>query len=206
VARALLLTGEKKVGKTSAVRRIVSDLGERNFAGFYATERRDQGDRTGFGIVTLDGREGTLATVESESQLRVGRTIDGRVKYGVELDFLESVAIPVVRDALGRDGNRIVLIDEIGLMQLYSAAFRQLVLDALDSSHLILGTIMLPSDAWADELKDRSDVETFLLTAQNRETMTEMMSGYLGRYLGGSPLTEPASSARGRVGLLYEAR
>src|SRR6266851_3237267 len=93
VGKALLLTGEKKVGKTTAVRNIVTSLGEDHFVGFYATERREQGLRTGFGIAMLDGREGTLATIESESDLRVGRVIDGRVKYGVELGFLEDVAI-----------------------------------------------------------------------------------------------------------------
>jgi nucleoside-triphosphatase len=184
VGKALLLTGEKKVGKTTAVRNIVTSLGEDHFVGFYATERRQQGLRTGFGIAMLDGREGTLAAIESESDLRVGRVIDGRVKYGVELGFLEDVAIPAVRRALGKKWSHLVLIDEIGPMQLHSKAFRELVIDALSSSCTVLGTIMLPSDPWVDELKGRSEVETFLLTFQNRVSMTEMMSMYLSKKIG----------------------
>ena len=201
MAKTLLLTGQKKVGKTTAVRNIVARLGEEHFAGFYATERRAEGKRAGFGIAMLDGREGTLASVESESHLRVGRVIDGRVKYGVELDFLENVAIPAVRDALSHSGkNQIVVIDEIGPMQLYSQAFRQLVLDALNGERIILGTVMSLSDPWVDELKDRSDVETFLLTMQNRESMTDMMSMYLAREVG-IPEREYADSPRLRTSL-----
>jgi nucleoside-triphosphatase len=88
------------------------------------------------------------------------------------------------RDALSNNRDHLIVIDEIGPMQLYSAAFRQLVIDALKSSCIILGTIMLPSDPWVDELKGRSDVETFLLTLQNRVSMTEMMSMYLGTKIG----------------------
>ncbi len=184
MAKALFLTGTKKVGKTTAVRNIVASLGEDHFVGFYATERREHGMRTGFGISMLDGREGVLAAIDSDSDLRVGRVIDGRVKYGVELGFLEDVAIPAVKDALRNHPDKLLLIDEIGPMQLYSQPFRELVLDALDSSRIILGTIMWPSDPWADALKNRGDVETFLLTTQNRTSMTEMLTIYLSRKTG----------------------
>jgi nucleoside-triphosphatase len=184
VAKALLLTGEKKVGKTTALRSIVASLGEEHFVGFYATERRLDGKRVGFGVAMLDGREGTLAAIDSDSDMRVGRVIDGRLKYGVELGFLEGVAVPAVRRALDRRTDQVVLIDEIGSMQLYSGAFRELVLDVLASSSIILGTVMSPSDPWADELKSRSDVETFLLTFQNRDSMTEMMTLYLRSKIG----------------------
>lgn len=183
MARALLFTGEKKVGKTTAVRNIVARLGAEHFVGFYATERRQDGMRTGFGIAMLDGREGTLAAIESESDLRVGRVIDGRVKYGVELDFLERVAVPAVRDVLNAQEDRLIVIDEIGPMQLYSQAFRELILDALDSNYVVLGTVMLLDDPWVDALKGRSNVETFLLTFQNRMSMTEMMAMYLGKVM-----------------------
>ncbi|HEV2371605.1 MAG TPA: nucleoside-triphosphatase [Streptosporangiaceae bacterium] len=193
MAKALLLTGEKKVGKTTALRSIVTSLGEEHFVGFYATERRQDGRRVGFGVAMLDGREGTLADIDSDSTMRVGRVIDGRIKYGVELGFLEDVAVPAVRSALDHRTDQVVLIDEIGPMQLYSHAFRHLVLDALASSSIILGSVMSPSDPWVDALKSRNDVETFLLTFQNRDSMTEMMTLYLGTKIGAPamPVTNP---------------
>jgi len=197
MAKALFLTGEKKVGKTTAVRKIVASLGEGHFAGFYATERRENGLRTGFGISLLDGREGMLAAVDSDSELRVGRVIDGRVKYGVELGFLEEVAIPAVTAALNDHPGKLLLIDEIGPMQLYSRAFRQFVLDVLDSSRVVLGTIMSLSDPWVDALKSRDDMETFLLTVQNRTSMAEMVTWYLSREIG-VPCQESRSDRRVR--------
>jgi nucleoside-triphosphatase len=186
VARALLFTGPKKIGKTTAVRKIAAGLGTERFVGFFATERRARGLRTGFDIQLLDGRSGPLASIDSDSPMRVGRVLDGgRRKYGVELDFLDDVAVPALRAALSEDpSDRVLLIDEIGSMQLYSEPFRRLVLDALSGPSLVLGTVMLPPEPWADALKERGDVETFLLTPQNRDTMTEMMSGYLRDHLG----------------------
>ncbi|MGH3973829.1 MAG: nucleoside-triphosphatase [Pseudonocardiaceae bacterium] len=185
MARALLFTGAKKVGKTTAVRNIATRLGSERFVGFFAIEQRIDGQRVGFDIEMMDGRTGPLASIDSTSDMRVGRILkDGRGKYGVDLDFLNDVAVPALRSAVSEQHTeRVLLIDEIGAMQLYSEPFRQLVLEALTSSCLLLGTLMLPSEPWVDTLKARDDVETFLLTPQNRNSMTEMMSLYLERCL-----------------------
>ncbi|HEX6470124.1 MAG TPA: nucleoside-triphosphatase [Streptosporangiaceae bacterium] len=190
MARALLLTGEKKVGKTTGLRHIVDRIGAEHFTGFFATERRVAGRRTGFQIEMLDGRSGPLASIDSASDMRVGRVLsDGRKKYGVDLDFLDKIAVPELRSVLaeGRP-ERALLVDEIGPMQLYSSSFKQVILDALAGSNLLLGSIMLPSEPWVDDLKRRGDVETFLLTSQNRQSMVEMMALYLEQHL----LTQPA--------------
>ncbi len=52
---AILLTGPPGVGKTTAVKAVVTLLGGRA-GGFYTRELRHRGSRTGFEIVTLDGR------------------------------------------------------------------------------------------------------------------------------------------------------
>ncbi|MER7365080.1 nucleoside-triphosphatase [Nonomuraea wenchangensis] len=192
MGRALLFTGAKKVGKTTALKSVVAGVPSRHKAGFFATERRVNGTRVAFEIEMLDGRSGSLASIDSDSELRVGRLLaHGRLKYGVDLDFLDGVAVPELRASLANGTETVLVIDEIGPMQLYSEAFRQVVIDALASPCLILGTIMSPAEPWVDELKEREEVETFHLTLQNRDTMTEMMSLYLTRHVPRQAVTRP---------------
>jgi nucleoside-triphosphatase len=182
MGRALLFTGNARVGKTTSIGRVISSVGEERFSGFLAGERRENGVRIGFSITMLDGRSGSLASLDSTSDIRVKSVTPAgdKVSYGVDLDFLENVAVPSLRATMSEDKKRIVVVDEIGFMQLNSSVFQRLILDVLDSDTLLLGTIVLRSHPWTDWLKDRSGVETFLLTTQNRETVTRMMSLYLG--------------------------
>lgn len=64
-----------------------------------------------FRLVILDGQEGILAHVNSASPLRLGR-------YGVILDALESIGITAVAQA--RSAKCLIVIDEIGAMEVYS--------------------------------------------------------------------------------------
>src|SRR6266536_4504018 len=59
----ILVTGPPGIGKTTLVRRVVERLHGKRLTGFYTEELRGRGGRTGFRIVTLDGREARLATV-----------------------------------------------------------------------------------------------------------------------------------------------
>jgi len=138
--------------------------------GFYTEELRDRGVRQGFRIITLDGDEATLAHVGIQSSHRVG-------KYGVDLSGMDNVAVPSVREAIrNRD---IVVIDEIGKMELFSDNFRDAVLEALDSGKKVLGTVMLASHPWADGVKSRPEVEVVHVTRSNRQEIVAKLAEWL---------------------------
>jgi len=157
---AHLLTSEPGAGKTTALKKIVDLVGRDRCGGFYTEEVRIDGARTGFRIVTLAGVVGIIADVSSHSELRVG-------KYGVNLESLEDVGVASVYDALRTKDY--VVIDEIGPMQLFSDVFKRAVLDVIDSSKTLFGTIVQRSYPWVDEFKLRSNVKTHLLTLENRD-------------------------------------
>ncbi|MGH7411031.1 MAG: nucleoside-triphosphatase, partial [Candidatus Methylomirabilis sp.] len=143
VPQALLLTGPSGSGKTILLQQVVTQLGSR--AGeFYTTELLAQGRRVGFEIVRLAGERGRLAHVQCASPYRVGR-------YGVDLDALERVGVFALRRTIST--GRLVVVDEIGRMELGSAAFRDTVLEALAGGAWLLGTILQPAHPWADDLK-----------------------------------------------------
>jgi len=155
---AFLLTGRPGCGKTTLIRRLVEGLGA-SAGGFYTEEIRRGGRREGFALITLDGRTATLASVRSPSRRRVS-------KYGVDLEAIDGVGVPAIEQATARAA--LVVIDEIGKMELFSNRFRQAVLAALESGMPVLGSIMLAPHPWADAVKARPEVEVILLTEANR--------------------------------------
>ncbi len=162
----LLLTGRPGVGKTTLVRRVVQRLG-RPAGGFYTRELRQHGRRIGFEIETLAGETAILAHVDIRSRYRVGR-------YGVDVEALERVGVPAVRNALQQGW--LVVIDEIGKMELYSEAFKAAVLEALDSPIPVLATITQSRHPWAERIKRRADVAIIEVTRENRDALVEVLA------------------------------
>lgn len=158
----LLLTGRPRIGKTTALRKIISLLGEDNCGGFFTEEVKYNGERTGFKIKTIDGQEGMLADVDSASHLRIGR-------YGLDIEILENVGIKSVYEAL--KNKKHLILDEIGPMQLMSESFKQTLLEAACSTKMIIGTIVFESYEWADDFKLHHNVSLFELTMENRDTI-----------------------------------
>lgn len=173
MGRALLLTGRPGLGKTTVIRQVVARLGARA-GGFYTEEIREGGRRTGFRLVALDGPAGILASVNSPGPYRVG-------KYGVHLAELDKVGVEAIERARGRPGVSVVVIDEIGKMELFSAAFRTAVLSALDSPKPVLGTVMARPHLWVDAIKGRPDVTVVELMRSNRDTLPQAILQWLQR-------------------------
>jgi nucleoside-triphosphatase len=163
MGKAFLLTGRPGVGKTTVIRAVAARLGA-EAGGFYTQEVREGGRRTGFRLIALDGPEGILASVNNPSPFRVG-------KYGVHLQDLERVGVEALWRAVEQPHVSVVVIDEIGKMELFSPAFREATLAALDSPKAVLATVMAGSEPWVDAIKARSDVTVIEVTLANRQTL-----------------------------------
>ncbi len=157
--QAYLLSGAPGTGKTTLIKQALTTV-EKRAGGFYTQEIRSQGVREGFEIVALDGHSAILAHTSIHSPYRVS-------KYGVDTSNLDKVGVAALRRAIQECD--IVVIDEIGKMELFSPAFREAVLEALDSRKKLLGTIMLSSHPWADQIKQDPRVEVLLVSRTNHQ-------------------------------------
>ncbi len=156
-----LLTGQPGSGKTSLIKQAIAGM-KGKAGGFYTEEIRSQGVRQGFRLITLDGDTAILAHIDIRSPHRVSR-------YGVDVDSLDRVGVSALRQAAQHCD--LVIIDEIGKMELFSSSFREAVLQIIDSGKKVLGTIMLAPNPWADAIKSKPQVKLVEVTRANHHQM-----------------------------------
>ena len=172
MASVCLLTGKPGTGKTTVIRQALA-ASKIKAGGFYTEEIRSGATRQGFRIVTLDGRGAVLSHIDNRGPHRVS-------KYGVDISNLNGVAVAAVEEAIEKSD--LIVIDEIGKMELFSDRFRDAVLKAINAPGKVLGTIMLAPHPFADEVKRRPHVRVTELTRSNRERVLQEIVDWIKSY------------------------
>jgi len=157
----ILLEGRPGVGKTTVARRLVAFLRSAHIslAGFTTEEIREGGRRVGFAVESLAGEGGVLAHVDLPGPPRVG-------KYGVDLAGFERIALTALAEPA-----EVVVIDELGKMELASAPFRDAVTELFDRDAPLVATTHAYAHPFTDGLKRRPDVELIRVTGANRQAL-----------------------------------
>ncbi|MFD0712987.1 nucleoside-triphosphatase [Paenibacillus sp. GCM10027626] len=146
------------------VKQIASDL----CGGFYTEEIRDLNDRIGFKCVSVDGESQVIAHVDSPSLIRVGR-------YGVDIESFEKFAILLIEASL--ISKKVIVVDEIGFMQMLPAPFRKLINRILsENNRIVLGTIPVDSHPEIDKIRENTGVKIFSINEDNRDLIGEEMA------------------------------
>jgi len=159
----ILICGPPGVGKTTLVKKILKNINLRA-GGFYTEEIKENNRRVGFKIISLDNQEGILAHISIKGAKRVGR-------YGVNIDDLESIGVKSL-DRAPRNED-LVIIDEIGKMEIFSDKFKEKVLACLNSEKFVLATIGIGGDKYISRIKERDDVTVFKMNRENRDELRD---------------------------------
>jgi nucleoside-triphosphatase len=157
----ILLTGRPGVGKTTVVKKVAEGIRDRA-GGFYTEEIREKGKRKGFLIRTLRGECGILAHVNHHGPFRVGR-------YGVDVDRFEEIVASCLESAVEKD--EVIIIDEIGKMELFSHRFRQLVEKMLASDKMVLAVIHQRNDSFTRRIRLLPNIREWTVTEKNRDDL-----------------------------------
>ena len=173
MGKTLLLTGHPGIGKTTIIRHVVAQLGKKA-GGFYTEEIVGPGGRKGFRLITLDGKEATIAHIDLRDPKapRVGR-------YGVDVAALERVGVAALRRAIQE--KKLGVVDEIGTMELYSHAFCDVVMQAILGPTPVLGTIMHHPHPESDIFKTLAQVTLWEVNRTTRDDLTDKVMTWLNK-------------------------
>ena len=163
----VLLTGRPGVGKTTVVRKVVTRL-PGLVGGFYTEEIREGERRVGFKIQALDGRKGILAHKEARGTYFVQYK---KSDYRINLKDLEGIGVDSILKAIG--SSTIIVIDEIGHMELFSDKFRDAVLKAFNSGKNVFATISKYGGPFEENLKMGGDTRVIEVTRENRDALAD---------------------------------
>jgi nucleoside-triphosphatase len=167
--RRILLEGPPRVGKTTLTRRVIELLQQADvqLGGFTSRELLERGRRVGFAIEAIDGAGATMAHVDYDRGPRVGR-------YRVDVAAVERIAIPAMARARGRGG--VVILDELGRMELASDAFVAALDELFDDDLPVLATIQAHTHPITDAIKARTDVQRVQVTPHNRAQLAPTLA------------------------------
>ena len=174
----ILLTGRPGIGKTTVIKKVVSLLGD-GADGFFTREMRTGGSRTGFEIITLDGQRAYLASKGPKITFASGVPFGS---YWVNLDGIDSVAVPALLQAL--DEGKVIVVDEIGPMEIRSRRFCETIMRVLDSNAPVVGTVVKRPNDFADRVKAHRRVTVTSVTLENRDTLPSPIVSALARSTG----------------------
>jgi nucleoside-triphosphatase len=169
--RRLFLTGEPGCGKTTVVKATAELLTFRGLkvGGMTSSEMRESGIRIGFGIEDLMTHEhGELAKSTAGNGPRVGR-------YVVNLMDLERIGAGAINRAI--HAAQVIIIDELGPMELHSLRFIESVNASLSSDRHILATIHKRArHPLVMLVKSNPKFEILEVTHENRDELPDLLA------------------------------
>ena len=163
------ITGLPGAGKTYTLRRVIEMLtsdGKMSVGGMIDEKVVDATGRKKLGIKVTDlmtGESQTFARPDIESKIMVGT-------LGVDLALFESVSIAAIKNACEQCD--IIIIDEIGKVEVESQAFVDAVNDALDVDKPMIITLHKKSrNPLLQDIRRRDDVRILEVTPTNRNIL-----------------------------------
>jgi nucleoside-triphosphatase len=165
----VVMSGPPGVGKSTVVSRVILKLKSAGamVGGCTTPEKRVKGSRVGFDIRNLtDGGSAEMASVSSKLGPRVG-------KYRVNLANLSSVGRSALSEAARR--SEVIVVDEVGPMELVSPEFKKGVFDCIESGKPMLVVV---HERMEDDLLVRLRGEASLsleVSTTNRDELADVI-------------------------------
>ena len=169
--RLVLVTGLPGVGKTTLIQRIYDQYRKKglNVVGITTREVREGDQRVGFKITNIaSGAEGWLARAGDGTGPRIG-------KYTVMTKDLESIGVGALKQAIERP-SELVLIDEIGPMEMTSRAFREALAELLSKRRRVVATVKYGSHYPELAGVPAADAVRFEISRDNREEVLQKIT------------------------------
>jgi nucleoside-triphosphatase THEP1 len=134
--KQILITGPPKCGKSTLISKLINYYSEYNYIiyGFLTPEFKENGKRLGFDVVDI--YSGSISKLARIGDFGTGYKVG---KYNVFVEKFDSY----LENSLNLEGKNVdlIIIDEIGKMELYSKKFQNFINKVFFSNIPILATI-----------------------------------------------------------------
>jgi nucleoside-triphosphatase len=160
------ITGLPGSGKTQTLLRIIQLLEQEGVVvgGMVTEPIIEKQRRTGFQITNWLTKEHAVFAHETlKSRIRSGR-------YGVNLQALEDVGTRALKEA--RESADVIVIDEVGKMEVESEIFTKAVVESLDASKSIVMTLHKKSrNPLLQDIRRRDELRLLEVTPVNKNLL-----------------------------------
>jgi nucleoside-triphosphatase len=160
------ITGLPNAGKTQALVKVIEMLeeGDQKVGGMITEPIIKSNRRVGFFVMDWMSKEkDVLAHIDFESKVVVGR-------YKVNIDALERIGVSAIENA-GEQCD-IIIIDEVGRMEVESERFVEVVKKALEEDKPLILTLHKKSrNPLLQDIRRRDDVRILEVTPINRNLL-----------------------------------
>jgi nucleoside-triphosphatase len=152
------ITGKPKTGKTTIMERLVEELKSKGLkvGGFLSPAEEERGSRSEFHVEDIETRKrGVLASVNGGG-IKVS-------KYYVKLPSFERIALPSMKAV---DKYDVIVLDEIGHMEMRSTKFDRLLDDVFESETPVVAAL---NKDYVDQFT--AEGEVLMLSRTNQEAV-----------------------------------
>lgn len=167
----LFLQGPRKIGKSTLLRSVLQGMRGR-VGGYFIQRLFQQGEHVGFRLLDMQSEEPYCLNKEVGSReledldnLILGKMADGDWHRFPRV-FAEA-GVQALEGACQR-GKKIVLLDELGDIELEAPEFLRAVQDLLAGDKKVLGVLKLSDNPFLRSIKKRADVITYDLQPENQ--------------------------------------
>jgi nucleoside-triphosphatase len=165
-----MITGRPNIGRTTVLLNAATALKNKGYhvGGMLSREVREKGARVGFEAIDFStGNKGWLGHVHQPAGPQVS-------KYKINLGDLDQIGVKAIQDSL--KVAEVIVINEIGSMQLFSSAFKEAIRDAIDGQKLVLSVIQHDArDPLIDSIKKTNDIELVAVTLENTQRLCNFL-------------------------------
>jgi len=160
----IFLTGKTGLGKTAIIEEVLKRT-SLSYGGFQTKAYLKEGKLVGFKIVDLVTKKEEIIALLSETGIIINP--EGFERLGVEA---------IKR---GMEEKKLIIMDELGFMELAAPNFQNKVWEALRNDKPVLGVMKMHKNDFLDKIRDGNHVQIICVTENNRERIKDQLQRML---------------------------
>ena len=162
----IFLTGRVKSGKSTVLRKVLAELKPCRIGGFFTEAVIENSQTVGYQIRSVSNQSMIFARANSQGEYQIGG-------FGIFPEVFESLGVRILESAL--ESSQLILMDEIGVMEVGAPKFKESILRCLNSNIVVSGAIKYKSNTFLDTIRNRPDLELLYVNESNRDSLPQLV-------------------------------